>query len=638
MGCTRHQIEHARHGGVCAGVFLSLLALASVAPADERLVELLESGELEQTANPVPVNYLLNEGRGKLDAELEAVARDQLTTALRVQTSPMVAMMAGMQGGMNAPTMQGIRERTGKQMTGAGMLKSTVGAMLGMPGVGQPAPPSQQEVAQAMREMQQGLADPWVRGIEAADAYVALGDAQAAGRFYTSCVSLPFGFAWLTDSCLGGILRLGPARAFVLLNWMIEHPEQGALGAGAGGAGGATIDEDLKASGIALVRNAGLEGLGRLVGTGSLAAAQREQAMGLLLRYAEGKENRPYFAGAAAGLGASKELRAIGPLRDLAGRGNDDATREMAAHGLVVGFRDADATAQVRKLLDNDDAERRFRAAALLFEIGDPGALDWAVRVVTDRRAAEDTSPDIRARVTRDLFEKGGASGVQALETIHQRGAGNDWLQAWVAVTLLEAGRVAHLPEVRAALGKTDWTLDRPGIKAWWGRVSPILQMALQVALTGTVDVQQVAQVIGNLVASERSRYAQKATLEDMLLAQIRWQAADAFGATGVNETLPDLSVLLLDERPVVRLSAARAFALHRGDRAIEGYAAAFKTDFGEENGIPRAPEVRSALLRSALTRYSGDPRALELCRLGASDGDPGVRFIALTELSALDE
>jgi len=638
VGCTSRQFAHEWRRSAFVVALVFLLAPQPPVLARERLVELLESGELERSTNPVPVNYLLNEGRGKLDAEIEAVARDQLTTALRVQTNPMIAMMAGMQGGMNAPTMQGIRERTARQASGTGLLKSTVAGMLGMPGIGSPAPPSRAEVAQAMREMQQGLADPWIRGIQAADAYVALGDAQAAGRFYTSCVGIPFGFAWLTDSCLDGILRLGPARAFVLVNWMVEHPEQGAFGAGPGGSGATAIDEDLQATGVALVRNAGLEGLGRLVGTGSLAAAQREQAMGLLLRYAEGKENQPYLAGAAAGLGASKDPRAIGPLRDLAGRGNGDATREAAAYGLVVGFRDADATKQVRKLLEDDDAERRFRAAALLFEIGDQGALDWAVGVVTDRRAAEDTSPDIRARVTRDLLERGGAPGVQALETIHQRGAGNDWLQAWVAVTLLEAGRVAYLPEVRAALEKQDWTLDRPGIKAWWGRVSPFLQIALQAALTGTVDVQQVAQVIGNLVASERSRYAQKSTLEDMLLAQMRWQAADAFGATGGNETLPDLSALLLDERPVVRLSAARAFAVHRGDRAIDGYAAAFKTDFGEENGIPRAPEVRSALLRSAVTRYPGDPRALELCRIAASDGDPGVRFIALSELSARGE
>jgi len=61
------------------------------------------------------------------------------------------------------------------------------------------------------------------------------------------------------------------------------------------------------------------------------------------------------------------------------------------------------------------------------------------------------------------------------------------------------------------------------------GRVSPFLQIALQ-QRSWHGRCAQVAQVIGNLVASERSRYAQKSTLEDMWLAQIRWQAADAFG------------------------------------------------------------------------------------------------------------
>jgi HEAT repeat protein len=626
----------ATHGRAGAAALLSLVLLASVCRADSGLGELLESRALERAPNPVPVNYLLNEGRGRLAPDLESAAREQLTTALRVQTSPMVAMLAGVQGSMGGPTMQRMQERAAKQTSGKSLATQTIGAMLGMPGLAQPPPPSQREVEQMQREMQQGLADPWIRGIEAAQAYIALGDAQAAGRFFTTCVGMPLGIAWLKDSCLDAIVRMGPARAFLLLDWMVEHPEQAVPGAALGGANPGADEQGFNAPAIAQVRSAGLEGLGRLVGAGALGAAQRDEAMTALLGYAEGKKNASYFAGAAAGLGASRDPRAIEPLRGLAGRwGSDPAVREAAARGLVVGFRDPDATAQLRKLLDDDDVERRFRAAALLFEIGDPGAFDWAVGVVTDHRAAEDNSPDIRARVTRDLLERGGAQGVRALETIHQRGAGNDWLQAWVAVALLESGKTGYLPEVRAALAKTDWTLDRPGIKAWWGRVSPFLQIALQVAMTGTVPVQQVAQVIGNLVASERGRYSQKATLEEMLLAQIHWQAADAFAATGMNETLPDLEKLLADERAVVRLSAARAFALHGGDRALDGYDEALRTDFGEENGLPRAPEVRSALLRSAITRHPGDERTQELCRLASSDSDPGVRFIALAELSA---
>jgi HEAT repeat protein len=622
--------------GAVLGAGFALASLAPAARADSDLAALLEGRALERARNPVPVNYLLNEGRGKLAPEVEATARAQLTTALRVQTSPMVAMIAGARGSMDAPTMRRVQERAAKQASGTAIVTSGVAGMLNLPTFSQPAPPSAQEIAQAQREMRQGLADPWIRGIEAAEAYVVLGDVQAAARFYASCVGMPLGIDWLVDSCLAAILRLGPARAFALLDWMVKHPEQAAPGAGLGSlAGRASTDGVLDPASVQ-VRSAGLEGLGRLVGGGALGAQQREQAMQALLGHAEGKQNEPYLAGAAAGLGASRDPRALEPLRKLSQRwGNDATVREAAARGLVVGFRDEAAVAQLRKLLDDDDVERRFRAAALLFEVGDPAAFEWAVGVVTDRRAAEDTSPDIRGRVARDLLEKGGQAGVQALETIHRRGAGNDWLQAWVAVTLLESGNEAYLAEVRAALGKTDWRLDRPGLKAWWGRVSPFLQIALQAALTGTVDVQQVAQVIGNLVASERGRYSQQASLEEMLLAQVRWQAADAFAASGLDETVPDLVALLADERAVVRLSAARALAVHGGARAIDGYAAALATDFGEEDGIARAPEVRGAVLRSALIRHPKDPRTVELCRVAAGDADPGVRFMGLAELAA---
>jgi len=93
MGLRRHRIEHARRSGASYGAILSLLALASVAQADERLVELLESGKLERAANPVPVNYLLNEGRGKLDAELEACRPGSAHDRAAGADKPHVAVM-----------------------------------------------------------------------------------------------------------------------------------------------------------------------------------------------------------------------------------------------------------------------------------------------------------------------------------------------------------------------------------------------------------------------------------------------------------------------------------------------------------------------------------------------------------------
>jgi HEAT repeat protein len=156
----------------------------------------------------------------------------------------------------------------------------------------------------------------------------------------------------------------------------------------------------------------------------------------------------------------------------------------------------------------------------------------------------------------------------------------------------------------------------------------------LQVALTGTVNVNQAAEIISNMVASERTYFAEHSSYEDMVLAQLQWQAADAFAANGDDDTIADLTRMLADPRAVVRMSAARALAVHPSQRAIEAYAAAFSIDFGAEQGVARAPEIRSALLRTAIVRHPHDPATLALCRTATDDADPGVRFIALAELT----
>ena len=609
--------------------------VASGAAADESLTALLDSRALEHAPNPVPINYLLHEGKGRLGPQNEQVAIDQLTAALRLQTSPMVTMMTGMAEATDTPTQREIDKQmqTSKAKTAAELAIS----MLGGPNLTQQTGPSTEQMLRVQKEIKQAMADPWIRGIEAADAYIALGDAQAAGRFYASCLAMPFGLDWLTEDCLAAVLRMGPPRSYVMLNWLVEHPEQAApssaMAAMMSGSAAPPIANDPS---VAQLRNYGLEGLGRLIGAGELDAYQGARAFAALIAYSDGKQNAPYFTGAASGLGYSKDPRAIEPLRRLQkNAGKDASLHDATVRGLVVGFNDPAAAAELRKLLNDKDEERRFRSAAMLFQIGDQAAFDWAVGVVTAHRAAEDQTPDIRARVVRDLLENGGAAGKRTLAEIHRRGAGNDWLQAWVAVAMLEGGDVDELAEVRQALQKSGWTLDRLGVKAWWGRISPFLQLAAQFSLTGTINAKAAAQVISDLVASERGRYAQQSSLEEMLLAQLQWQAADAFAASGSDDDVSDLTKMLGDPRDVVRISAARALAVHPGAHAIDGYEAAFNADFGQEQGVARAPEVRSALLRAALIRYPQDARTTALCRTAAQDADPGVRFIALSELSA---
>ena len=612
-------------------LWLALGVFAPCAAAEDPLAKLIDSRALEQAANPVPINYLLHEGQGKLDPATDQRARDQLTAALRLQTSPLIAMMSGMSGAMNAPTAKQIQRQSG--MSGSQIAAQQMISAVGGPDLFQQVTPSARQVGQMNQETRQAMADPWVRGIEAADAYIALGDAQAAGRFYASCLGTPYGIDWLAEDCLNGVLRMGAPRAYVLLTWFVEHPDQAAPGAGMFAAP-QTAKARIDNPGVVQVRNFGLEGLGRLIGDGQLAPDQAAHAFGDLQMLTDGADNAAYYSGAATGLGFAKDARGVDPLRRLAKNTKDVKASDAALRALAIAFNDAAATQALRKLLDNADDERRFQAAAVLFRIGDSGAFDWAVATVTARRAAEDYKPDIRARVVRDLLEQGGEGGVRTLAEIHRRGAGNDWLQAWVAVAMLQGGDANELAEVRAALQNGHWTLDHLGAKAWWGRIRPLIQIGLQAALTGTVNVNQAAEIISNMVAGERTYFAEHSSYEEMVLAQLQWQAADAFAANGGDDTVPDLTRMLADPRPVVRMSAARALALHPSQRAIEAYDAAFNVDFGEEQGVARAPEIRSALLRTAIVRHPNDPATVALCRIASNDADPGVRFIALSELS----
>lgn len=192
--------------------------LAPVA-STETLDELLASRALEGVVHPVAAQFLAEEGGASLSEGQRAKAAAQLKVALQRQTNPMMLMMRGMGGAMSTSSMQRMREQTMQSQRGGivgNMVRSAVG-------IGPSAGATPQiDGAEAEREMQQAMAEPWVRGIGAARAMAALGDAQSAARFYVSCLQM-VDADWVPAACLEDIIGLGPRRAEVLLNWMLEN-------------------------------------------------------------------------------------------------------------------------------------------------------------------------------------------------------------------------------------------------------------------------------------------------------------------------------------------------------------------------------------------------------------------------------
>ena len=601
--------------------------------ADDEVAAILADGALSETRNPVVANFLLEEGAPLLTESERASALDQLKTALSAQTQFMTLMMQGAGGVLSSPGLRAMQEAGKKAVSVKGLLT------LGVLGVG-PAMPAPQ-AGQLEREIQQAMTDPWVRGIAAAQALEKSGEAQAAARFYVNCLQL-LQAEWVPDACLDGLVDLGPARAEKIFVWMLDNAETLSMTnmAGMGGLAGDTEKKPKDAPpdpGLVQLRNAALEGLGALVGSGALLPEAKERALGRLLAYATAKQNEPYQRGVAEGLGRSRDPRALEALRRLAKNRRNPEAKQAALRGLVVGFHDEAARRQLRGELDDRDPEEQIRAAQALYESGDEAAFRWAVEVIGKRRVMEAKKPDIRARVVRDLVELGGTRAKSALAQALAEGPPNDWLTAWVRVGLLELGDASQLPAVEAALAKEDWALDPRGFLSVWRAIKPILYaVATSVATAGLAapstvkQIRQAVQLIGNLAQGERSRFLAKANQREALIAQLRWQTADALAASQPAGAARILEGLLATPEPAVRLSAALALVRLDQPEAISGIAKAFELEYGVESGVPRTLEVRASLLRAARLRFPADPRTAQIFARARKDADPAVRLIAL--------
>lgn len=603
--------------------------LAAPAGSAETLAELLDSRVLESVVHPIAAEFVAAEGGAALDEQQRATAVAQLKRSLERQTNPLALTMRGAGAMMNTPSMQRMRESAQRSMAG-GLLRSAAGIGAAAPAV---------DAEQSSREMQQAMAEPWVRGIGAARALAALGDAEAAARFYVACLQM-LDDDWAPTACLEDIIGMGPRRAEVLLTWMLDNAE--ALSESSSPFT-VRLDPDAdESSGAAQLEGAALEGLGALIGGGRMAPDARERAFATLQRHVEARDNQRYLLGVAEGLARSKDPRAVESLQKLAARRNSLDVRQAAVRGLAVGFGDEAAIKALRRELDGKDDELSLRAAQVLYEVADEAAFEWAVDVITQRRTADGGGPDVRGQVVRDLVELGGEPSRQALRAALEEGSRNDWIEAWVAVGLLELGDESVVAEVETALTTDDWSLDPRGVRSIWRAMKPFLAYATQLALSGGTaavssaeQLRQVTSLIGNAVVSERSRQLTKLGQRESLTAQLRWQAADAIAKAQPEGALRMLRTLLADSTPGVQASAALALARSGDVEALPLLASAYDTALTVDETLPHLPELRATLVRAAALGARTAPVTQSLLEKAQADPDAGVRFIALAAAAA---
>jgi hypothetical protein len=243
----------------------------------------------------------------------------------------------------------------------------------------------------------------------------------------------------------------------------------------------------------------------------------------------------------------------------------------------------------------------------------------------------------------RDLVDLGGEASRAALQGVLNDGARNDWVEAYVAIALLELGDTTMLPRVEAAIAFEDWDFDPRGVRSVWRAIKPFVQFALSTAMSGGLgamsssdQLRQVSSLIGNAVTGERSRQLSKLDRREALTAKLRWQAADAIAVAQPADSLRLLAPLLQDETPGVQASAALALARIEDVATLPLIAEAYERALGEDGAsLGHGPELRATLVRSAMLRAPTAEATRALLAKAASDPDTGVRFIALASSSA---
>lgn len=648
------------------GLSVALWFPAGSGASDAEMRSLVETGVLAQSPNSVLLDFLLNEGSDALPPDLHKLAVDQIVEALRTQT--LVDPMEGMSEIMafaNPMKMFGGTKGLMKQM-GMGMLRSKTGGGGGMSS-GMDA-----QMQKAQREMQEAVADPWVRGLGAASTLYQAGYPEDAIRFYRGCLTsvgslVPTGQKndWLKDQCIAGALQMEITDAGGLFAELWDNPQMD-LGIDFAAFGA----EQPEMPPMPEIQATAALGLGKLVGTGQLSQPQHSAVMQALIGMAGTKKlDLVALTGAVQGLSFAEDPQAVDPLRRMWKKGKPEEVRPIALGGLVAGYRQPDAIKAMRKDLKTgkgviasykkaksfapwtassnqqqptseqqgaNDAEARYLAARALMRAGDEAGFLFA-RKFLDKRNVPQGDWDYRPDLIRDLVETGGDRGRTALDDNVTDGHQNEWLEAMMRVGLLEMGDRSQIPELESLVDKRDWDFGRGTAARWYKRFKPLLWESTKLAAKaylgmppGEQDWRRMQQLVTNLGWAERDRIVGRKSERDVKTDQFRWQLADALAEVDDPRSLEILATLLDDEEASVRMSAASALLEQSDPQTPNLLAVALGKDYGTEQEVSRNPEIHAAILRRLVRTFPDHPATAQALNFATESEAASVRLLAL--------
>ncbi|HET8647786.1 MAG TPA: hypothetical protein VFO85_19970, partial [Vicinamibacteria bacterium] len=287
------------------------------------------------------------------------------------------------------------------------------------------------------------MARVWSDWVDAGLILQKAGYREEAGAFFQKCIQ-EFALPELKARCTVALAAQEPERAFTLVLGLVDN-------------GGRDAPRDSQ------VTNLGLRLLGEMAGGEALTKEQKDRAFEELLKRTKGFSNVEHKVAAAEGLVASRDPRAVEPLRGMTkGTFKDRDASRVAQRGLFLVFKDAQATEALAKQLKGGFLSQpadQVDAALTLIEGGHAAAFEFAGKFLSRKRKDEEL--DLATALVRALAHQGGDEAKRVLAQAMAAQKPKEWLTAAMAVQLLALGDEAGLATVKAALANKDW----PGLQ-----------------------------------------------------------------------------------------------------------------------------------------------------------------------------
>ncbi|MCP4148235.1 MAG: hypothetical protein GY757_10845, partial [bacterium] len=374
--------------------------------AGDSVAKIIAGKKLTQAYNGVLVDFLLDEGKAKLQKKQHKMALDQLVTALKAKTTV-----------------------TKKEQlnTALGNLVGTVMKVSGGDVIGS-----------AGADVESYYAGEWASWIDAAYKLAEAGYKEDAAKFFEYGIqTMPY--PSLKARCVQGLAIARPDSAFDLLMAMLKEPTNE-------------------------VKSSALRFLGHLAADKNCPADKKKAIADTLVKYSKGMKGDEVLHAVIDALSVCKIEEGKAILAKLKKGMRAKEVKRAAVRCLLMDYGDKSVIKSLEKMAKGgfmkDDSDKFF-GGSLLIEIGEAKGFAYAGKALKYKKkgllSTKKKGPDYQPAIVNVLVRYGGDKGKEVLSGVIGKYKDKLWIKTWMAVGLLELGDKSQMDFVKTKLDNLAW-------------------------------------------------------------------------------------------------------------------------------------------------------------------------------------